>query len=622
MARELLVIDDEPQLQQLLRAFFVQRGFRVNTASTAHDALAQLDRVKTDVVLLDLRLPDSSGLEVLSVVKAKFPDVRVVVISGLSDGPTIKEAMHRGASDYLAKPFDFGRCFYAAMGIEMVELPTVQVQPEALAHVPATLAQQYQVLPVSWNEDGLNLVMADPLDVQRIDELQTLLGVPIMPLGVIQGDVSLSAAIERWYGVGAAVQARRPALAKRAPSAEPRPSSAAQPEDASGIIRLVNDLIQHAKASRATDLHIGSSPAGPWIRARIDGMLYDVPVAPQFRELYSSVVSRLKVMANLDIAEHRVPQDGRAWFALGDAKLDLRLSFLPTVHGESVAIRLLEPSRILQLNQLGLMDEQLRQLEPLLARPTGLLLVTGPTGSGKSTSLYAFLAKLNTGQVNLVTIEDPVEHEQAGVTQIQVHPKIGLTFADGLRSMLRHDPDVIMVGEIRDHETAGLAVQASLTGHLVISTLHTNDASSGITRLMDLGIEPFLLCSTLSGILSQRLVRCLCTACREAVELDAASLAHLGVSFPGEQGSVKVWRPTGCKQCRQTGYHGRTGVFEFLPVDHRIRSLIIKRTPSVQIRQSAMANGMRNLLQSCWQKVEAGVTSLEELIRILPADHR
>ena len=620
MARELLVVDDEPQLQQMLRVFFAQRGFRVNTASTAHEALAQLDRVKADVILLDLRLPDSSGLDVLSIVKSKFPDVRVVVISGLSDAPTIREALQRGASDYLAKPFDFGRCFYAAMGIEIVELATVQVQAEALARVPAGLAQQYQVLPVRWNEDGLDLAMADPLDVQRIDELRTLLGVPILPLGVTNGDVSLAAAIERWYGVGAAVPARE-AVPPAAPSARPQPA-AAQPEDASGIIRLVNDLIQHAHASRATDLHIGYGPDGPWIRARIDGMLYDVPVAPRFSELYTSVISRLKVMANLDIAEHRVPQDGRAWFALGNATLDLRLSILPTVHGESVAIRLLEQSRVLQLGQLGLADDQLRQLEPLLARPTGLILVTGPTGSGKSTSLYAFLAKLNTGKVNIVTIEDPVEHEQAGLTQIQIHPKVGLTFADGLRSMLRHDPDVIMVGEIRDHETASLAVQASLIGHLVISTLHTNDASSGITRLLDLGIEPFLLCSTLSGILSQRLVRRLCTHCREAVEIETATLAHLGLNLPQEPPRLKVWRQAGCKQCRQTGYHGRTGVFELLPVDHRVRSLIIKSTPSVQIRQSAMANGMRSLLQSCWQKVEASMTSLEEVVRILPADHR
>ena len=620
MTRELLVIDDELEVQQMLRRFFAQRGFRVNTASTGQEALAQLDRVKADVVLLDLRLPDASGLDVLSQVKVRFPDVRVIIISGLSDGPTIREAMERGASDYLSKPFDFGRCFYAAMGIEAVELATVQVQPEALARMPAALAEQYQVLPVRWNEDGLQVAMADPLDIQRVDELRTLLGVPVRPLGVVVGDSSLPAAIARWYGVGAALPAREATQPGQAP-ARPR-APAEQPDDATGIVRLVNDLVQHAYASRATDLHIGSGPAGPWIRARIDGMLYDVPVASRFSELYGSVVSRLKVMANLDIAEHRLPQDGRAWFAIGTTMLDLRLSILPTVHGESVAIRLLEPSRILHLGQLGLTEEQLRILEPLLARPTGLLLVTGPTGSGKSTSLYAFLAQLNTGKVNIVTLEDPVEHEQTGLTQIQVHPKAGLTFADGLRSMLRHDPDIIMVGEIRDQETASLAVQASLTGHLVLSTLHTNDASSGITRLMDLDIEPFLLCSTLSGILSQRLVRRLCTHCREPIELEPASVASLGVSVPGDPARVKAWRPAGCKRCRQTGYHGRTGVFELLSVDHRVRSLIIKRTPSVQIRQSALANGMQSLLQSCWQKVETGVTSLEELVRILPSDHR
>jgi len=298
------------------------------------------------------------------------------------------------------------------------------------------------------------------------------------------------------------------------------------------------------------------------------------------------------------------------------------LSILPTAQGESVAIRLLEPSRLYHVDQLGLSDDQMRALVPVLAKPTGMLLVTGPTGSGKSTTLYAFLSKLNDGKMNIVTIEDPVEHEQNGLTQIPVMPKVGLTFADGLRSMLRHDPDIIMVGEIRDQETAGLAVQAALTGHLVLSTLHTNDAASGMTRLMDLGVEPFLLCSTLSGILSQRLVRKLCAECREPFDVEPSAVAHIGVNLPAQSGPVKVWRARGCKACRQTGYHGRTGIFELLVVDHRIRGLIIKRTPSAQIRQSAVASGMRTLSYASWQKVQAGVTSLEELVRVLPSEQR
>ena len=623
MKKELLVIDDELALCQMLSEFFSERGFRVHTAMTIQDGIAQLAKHRPDVLLLDLKLPDGSGLDILSSLKTRFPSLRVVVISGQSDSPTVQAALQRGASDYILKPFDFTRCFYAAMGMAVVELTTAQPQREALARVPAAVAQQYKVLPMRWSEaTGLELAMADPFDVQRLDELKTLLKCEITPLGVLNPDEELLGAIHRWYGMGAAEVAARQEPS-RTTVAEPESAahSGRSGDDATGIIGLVNNLIQHALNSRATDLHVGMGPDGPWIRERVDGILYGVPVAAQFGELYTSVVSRLKVMANLDIAEHRIPHDGRIWFDVGKSKLDLRISVLPTVHGENLAIRLLEPSKLFHIEQLGLSDEQRRALTHVLAKPTGLLLVTGPTGSGKSTSLYAFLSKLNTGKVNIVTIEDPVEHEQRGLTQIQVQPKVGLTFAAGLRSMLRHDPDIIMVGEIRDQETANLAVRAALTGHLVLSTLHTNDAASGVTRLMDLGIEPFLLCSTLNGILSQRLVRRLCQACRESVEVDLATLSHVGLPTAQPMtGTVKVWRARGCTKCRDTGYLGRTGVFEMLTVDHRIRSLIIKRTSSTQIRQSAIAAGMQTLTQSSWEKVLAGLTSLEELVRFIPSD--
>jgi general secretion pathway protein E len=267
-------------------------------------------------------------------------------------------------------------------------------------------------------------------------------------------------------------------------------------------------------------------------------------------------------------------------------------------------------------------DEQLQSVQTLLAKPTGLLLVTGPTGSGKTTSLYAFLSQLNTGQTNIVAIEDPVEHELPGLTQVQIQPKAGLTFATGLRSMLRHDPDIIMVGEIRDQETASLGVRAALTGHLVLSTLHTNDAASGITRLLDLGVEPFLLCSTLSGVLSQRLIRTLCEACRVAVAIDAASLRPLGIAAPAAADLSRIWRAGGCANCRSTGYYGRTAIFELLPVDHHVRSLMIKRTSWIQIHQSAVSRGMMTLADSGWQKVQADQTSVEELVRVLPTELR
>jgi len=620
MQKQLLVIDDEPKVCKALTALFVERGFRVSTASSGQDGLDQIARTPADIVLLDLKLPDSSGLDILSELKSRFPNLRIVVISGAADQKTIQQAMERGASDYLPKPFDFDRCFYVAMGIETADITLMAVPPEALAKVPAAVAQRYNVLPVEWREGVLKLAMADPLDVQRLDELKTILACEVKPLAVTGGD--LTEVIRRTYGMGAELVPNEgaPASAQAAPA--PATVRERAVEDASGVIGLVNDLLRHAHLNRATDLHLGNGPEGPWIRERIDGILYEVPVAKTFRTLYLSVVSRIKVMAGLDIAEHRLPQDGRIWSDIRSTKLDLRVSVLPTPHGENVAIRLIEPSRLLHVDQLGFNADQLRQVETLLAKPTGSLIVTGPTGSGKSTTLYAFLSKLNTGKVNIVTIEDPVEHELAGLTQIQVHPKTGLTFATGLRSILRHDPNIIMVGEIRDQETASLAIRSSLTGHQVLSTLHTNDAASGVTRLLDLGIEPFLLCSTVTGLISQRLVRRLCASCREPVDVEAASLSHVGITLPSTARDIRVWRARGCKECRQTGYHGRVAVFEVLLVDHHVRSLIIKRTSSTQIRQSAMANGMQSLMQTAWENVRTGVTSLEELIRILPPEQR
>ncbi len=512
MPKEVLIIDDEVELCDLLKACFEQKGCHVATAATAQTAMEQLRIVTPEIVLLDLRLPDRPGLELLDQLKREFPALRVIVISGLDDRRTIQDAMDRGASNYPTKPFDFTRCFYAAMDIETVDLTTTTIDPDVLARVPIAVAQQYHVVPVRMRQGTLELAVANPLDVQLLDELPMLLGSPIKALAVEGG--TIADAIRRCYGVGAGVSPRGVVSTPVAREA-PEPVR----EESAGVVQLINELIQHACANRASDLHVGLDARGPWIQERIDGVLYDVPVAPHLRSLYTSIISRFKVMANLNIAEHRVPQDGRIRFDQGAAHLDLRVSVLPTLHGENLVIRLLEPSRILHLAQLGLTETQLTQVDALLEKPTGLLLVTGPTGSGKSTSLYAFLSKLNTGKTSIVSIEDPVEHELPRATQIQVHPRVGLTFATGLRSMLRHDPDIVMVGEIRDQETAQLAIRAALTGHLVLSTLHTNDAASGITRLIDLGIEPFLLCSTLCGILSQRLIRLLCESCRQAVQV-------------------------------------------------------------------------------------------------------
>jgi len=603
--KELLVVDDEPMLCRALSALFTERGIHVTTAHTAQQALETLNHVRADVVLLDLRLPDASGLQVLSKIKAQFPTLRVVMISAYGDAQTAQEAKIRGASDYLAKPFDFDRCFYTAMGLETVDLSVTEPAPGALARVVAEVAQRERVLPMRWDNGTLHLAMADPLDTPRLEELKALLRCEVKPLAVVGGE--LLAAIRQRYGLAA------------------EPSASCEPhalEDRKEIAQLVHDLVHRARARRATDVHLGSGPRGPWIRERIDGILSDVPAPGLFKTRYGDVVSHLKALARLEVGPHRLPQRGRAVFESDAGPLDLRISAMPTPHGEHLAIRLLEPSRLLAVEQLGLTQDQRLAIASLLAKPTGLFLITGPSGSGKTTSLYAFLSKLNTGQVNLMTIEDSVEHELVGATQVPVQPDAGLTFAGALRASLHHDPDVVMVGELQDRETAHLAVRTALTGHLVLSSLHTNDASSTITRLLDLDVEPFFLCTTVSGILAQRLVRKLCAACREPYEVEGVSLVHLGISFSRDPGAVEVFRAKGCERCRQTGYHGRTGIFELLVVDHQIRSLIIKRTSGYQIRQSAVSRGMLTLPQAMWQKIQTGETSLEELMRVLPPDLR
>ncbi|MBI3455358.1 MAG: Flp pilus assembly complex ATPase component TadA [Candidatus Rokubacteria bacterium] len=607
------MVDDEPTLCRALQALFTERGFHVTTAHTAQQALERIRRVRADVVLLDLRLPDSSGLEVLSKLKAQFPDLRVVMISAFGDEPTIQEAMIRGASDYLAKPFDFDRCFYVAMGLETVDLTVADAEPAALARLPAQEALRHRALPLRVEQDALLIAMADPLDARHLEELEALARGQVKPLAVVGGN--LAAAIRRSYRLSAQPSAEpspAPATETPVPPSEP-PSEADQ-----AAARLVREVLQHAHEGRASDLHLGNSPKGPWVRERIDGALYDAPVPPQLAARYADVVSYCKT--RLATGPASLPHQGRGQVTLGRTPLDLRISVVPAAQGEHVVIRLLPPHPHLALEQLGLAREQRLTLVSLLAKSSGLLLVTGPSGCGASTTLYTLLAKLNTGQVNLVTVEDQVERVLPGATQIPVRPKDGLTFADGLRASAGHDPDIVMVGELQDQETASLAVRAALTGHLVLAGFHTHDASSAITRLLDFGIEPFFLCSTLSGILAQRLVRKLCPECREPYEVEAASLSHLGIVLPKEAGAVSAWRAKGCPACRQTGYRGRTGLFELLPIDHQIRSLIIKRTSGFQIRQSAISRGMLTLPQAMWLKIHDGETSLEELLQVLPPD--
>jgi general secretion pathway protein E len=380
------------------------------------------------------------------------------------------------------------------------------------------------------------------------------------------------------------------------------------------IIKLVNHIITQSIKSRASDIHIEPFQTGFKVRNRVDGILYDLLTPPKW--IQPALISRIKVMSKMNIAEKRLPQDGRFQVRIGDQEVDVRVSTIPTSFGERVVMRLLNKSgAILQMAELGADPDKLTQLNRIVKSPNGIILVTGPTGSGKTTSLYAILSSINTPDINIITIEDPVEYQLKGISQIQVNPKIDLTFARGLRSIVRQDPDVVLVGEIRDKETADIAVQSALTGHLVFSTLHTNDSASAITRLVDIGVEPFLISSSVIAVVAQRLVRVLCRQCREAYIPDPEALSSIGVTSSMFEGRT-LFRPRGCEACFQNGYSGRTGIFEILELDSRLKTVILKTHDSNQLMTEAQEKGMMTLMQDGLRLAQKGITSIEEVLRV------
>ena len=384
--------------------------------------------------------------------------------------------------------------------------------------------------------------------------------------------------------------------------------------DAAPVIRIINRVLFQAVGEGASDVHVEPAGESVKIRFRIDGVLYErLSVTRAYLPFLSS---RIKVMAHLDIAEKRLPQDGRFQFSVAERNVDVRVSVIPTADGERVVLRLLDKTTaLLGLEELGMPPDDLSQFSRLIAQPHGIILATGPTGSGKTTTLYAALSRLNTRELNVITIEDPVEYRLPGVGQIHVSPKVGLTFARGLRSVLRHDPDVIMIGEIRDLETAEIAIQAALTGHLVFSTLHTNDAPSAVTRLVDMGVEPYLVSSAVIGVMAQRLVRLLCTACRVEEAVPEEALTRVGLPADALKGS-RTYKPVGCDQCYHTGYRGRTGIYELLPASETLHQVLAKTSEAGLIRKAALEAGMKPLIKSGLEKVRLGLTSLEEVLRV------
>ena len=500
----------------------------------------------------------------------------------------------------------------------MPQLETTLVDHELIKKVPIAFCRRYRVLPLRQEAGVILVASTDPMETVALDDLRLLLGKPVKP--VLTTGVALLACLNRVYDEIASPTGAEQVMEDIAASESldqlahelDEPQDLLDATDEAPIIRLVNSVLFQAVRQRASDIHFESFERGLVVRYRIDGVLYPVLTPP--KHLQASIIARLKIMAGLNIAEKRLPQDGRFAIRTAGKDIDLRVSVLPTSHGERVVLRLLEKeNRLLNLSEMGFSGERLSAIHQLIQLSHGIILVTGPTGSGKTTTLYAALSHINAPDKNIITIEDPVEYQLLGIGQMQVNPKINLSFAAGLRSILRQDPDVIMIGEIRDRETAEIAIHASLTGHLVFSTLHTNDAASAATRLIDMGIEPFLVASSVVAVLAQRLLRKICPDCKQPYKPGPEELSRLDLA-PGA--SATLYRGTGCAACSQTGYRGRTGIFELMVFDDEIRRLIGAKADSTVIKQAAIARGMITLKQEGAAKVLQGQTSLEEVMRI------
>jgi general secretion pathway protein E len=500
----------------------------------------------------------------------------------------------------------------------MPHLDTMHVDHELIKKVPIAFCRRYHVMPLRYEEGAILTASTDPLETVALDDLRLLLGKPIKP--VMTTSVVFLACLNRAYdeianpaGAEQVMEdiAANQSLDQLAHELD-EPQDLLDATDEAPIIRLVNSVLFQAVRQRASDIHFESFERGLVVRYRIDGVLYPVLTPP--KHLQASIIARLKIMAGLNIAEKRLPQDGRFGIRTSGKDVDLRVSVLPTSHGERVVLRLLEKeNRLLNLSEMGFSKERLAVIHQLIQLAHGIILVTGPTGSGKTTTLYAALSHINAPDKNIITVEDPVEYQLLGIGQMQVNPKINLSFAAGLRSILRQDPDVIMIGEIRDRETAEIAIHASLTGHLVFSTLHTNDAASAATRLIDMGIEPFLVASSVVAVLAQRLLRRICPDCKRPYTPSKEELSRLDVA---PDSTATLFRGAGCVACSQTGYRGRTGIFELMVLNDEIRRLIGTKADSTAIKHAAITNGMVTLKQEGAERVLQGHTTLEEVMRI------
>lgn len=526
------------------------------------------------------------------------------------------------------------------LGIQFVDLDSTQPDSSAINVVREQIAKTHNVLPFKKDGNNLYVAMADVNNIPAQDAVRLASGCRVIPILALPA--AIEDAIKKYYGSGSSSPATPSVAAPTAPtnptafsndirsaiaSAQVARSVNNKGEDDAGqddekmaeqapIIRLANALIQQAIEDRASDIHIEPQERSVRVRYRVDGVLSEAMTVP--RNLMAALISRFKIMADMNIAERRVPQDGRIEIRNQGKDYDLRVSSIPCPFGEKIVMRILDKSSVMiGLEKLGFTDENQLKIEEITSQPNGMFLCTGPTGSGKTTTQYSVLNRLNTVGVNIITVEDPIEYQLNGIAQVQGNRKAGLTFATGLRAFLRQDPDIIMVGEMRDLETAEIAIEASLTGHLVLSTLHTNDAPSATLRMIDMGVEPYLISATVIGILAQRLARRLCSECKEPYEVDALELRRFGMSVEDPEQKVTIYRPVGCEACRMTGYRGRSGIHELLVMNAEIADLVVRRAPLADIKEAAKANGMKELREDGLHKVLTGVTDPQEVMRVV-----
>lgn len=509
-------------------------------------------------------------------------------------------------------------------GMELVDLTKITVDPETLKAMPLKLVHRRTLMPLSRNNGTLTVATGDPFDVYSLDELQTLTGLNVHP--VLASPREIARLIKTHFGVGgetvtAMMAERTNDTIELLEELEVDDSEAAKMAQEASVVKLVNEILVEAANERASDIHIEPEEHSLRIRYRIDGLLQSQHLPPEINRFQAAIISRLKILSHLNIAEKRLPQDGRIKMRVHGRDIDVRVSIIPMTHGEGIVMRLLDKGRmVFNLANVGFLPDTYKIFKQLLDLPHGIILVTGPTGSGKSTTLYSALNEIKDETLKIITVEDPVEYQQDGISQIQVHTKIGLTFAAALRSILRHDPDVVLIGEMRDLETAEAGIQASLTGHMVFSTLHTNDAPSAFTRLIEMGIEPFLVGSTVEGVMAQRLVRTVCSECKVQFDPDLLDLPR---DFPKQMpdGSpLRLWKGTGCRACRQSGFRGRTGIYELMVTGDTIRELCVQQVNAMVIRNQALKEGMITLRQDGWRKVLSGMTTVDEVARVTAGD--